>query len=78
MRTIRDDIERDRLLVKYCRPTRVYKPAGLRCTEQATGEGITYCSACKGPVVDSKRAREIHAQNSMKCREAMGGESASE
>ena len=72
MRTIRDDIERDRRLSKCQRPSRIYKPSGLRCVEVESGSEIIYCSACKGPVVNSPRAKEKHGQNSMECRKVMG------
>jgi predicted RNA-binding protein with PUA-like domain len=71
--TIRDDIERERTLRRQRKPTRVYKADGLRAIE-VHGKKLIYCSNCKGPVVDTVRAKEIHADKNLKCRAAMGVE----
>jgi hypothetical protein len=67
MSTIRQDIERERELRKQRQPDRVYKPDGLRAVEDTGGTEIFYCPVCKGPVVDSARAREKHKQDSKRC-----------
>lgn len=75
MRSIRQDIEKDRELRRYCRPNRLLEKdeSGKRFKEKPTGADIFYCEACKGPVVDSERARENHVENSPGCRRAMEG-----
>lgn len=72
MTSLRQDIERARELDKQRKPDRIYKAEGLRVTESPTGTTVFYCATCKGPVVDSERAREKHAQQSERCRKAMG------
>jgi hypothetical protein len=72
MTSLRQEIERARELDRQRKPDRIYKADGLRVKESPTGTEIFYCSVCKGPLVDSIQAREKHAQQSNRCREAMG------
>lgn len=71
MTTIRQDIEKDYKLKKFRRPLRVMHAEGPRFSEEATGNEVVYCPVCKGPVVDSKRAREHHALQMPGCRKAI-------
>lgn len=70
MSSIRQDIERERELRKQRQPKRLYQADGLRAKE-VTGSRVIYCESCKGPVVDSVRTREMHADEFPKCRRAM-------
>lgn len=69
--TLRSDIEKDRALRKMRKSTREYKAVGLRAVE-VKGTRVIYCETCKGPVVNSPRARAIHADAKPKCSKAMG------
>jgi len=73
MRTIGDDIKRDRALKRQQKSARIFvpDPSGLRFIEKGTGTKLMYCAQCKAPVVDSDRARKVHAQRFPKCSEAM-------
>jgi hypothetical protein len=76
MTTLKNDIEKDRILRRQRKPLRIQEKdaSGLRFKEHGTGTQIIYCSECHGPVVDSPRARQKHAQDQPRCRAAMGVE----
>lgn len=71
MTTIRQDIEKARALQRQLKPAKLYETQGLRVKEKPTGSRVFYCATCKGPVVDSERAREIHARSSPRCKATM-------
>lgn len=44
---------------------------GMTMKEASSGNSVIWCSACRGPVVDSTEARQRHGQKSEGCKVAM-------
>lgn len=63
--------DREAILKRVRWKNGIFVKKGNTMEKISTGTTVIYCPVCKGPVVDSNRGREAHAQRSPRCRSAI-------